>query len=620
MPRAALIVLVSSVTLIGGAVEAVAAPKDLAHEPGAPRGMSPVGGKLLGPSSDPQYAVPAPLAQAYCQINVNGSLKDTETDYIPHVIQCENGGADIEALKAQAIAARSVAYYSMASSGKICDGQGCQVYTCGAAPKQIHYDAANATAGQYLSYNGWITYGFFVAGDNQQPASCIDTDNGNVAGTEKFVTFNEGKTVYGVDQTTLGFVFPEDLKTNGYGQNRGCMSQWGARCLEANKGYDVGKILRFYYGDDIQVLQAQGPCVPEPPPPNKPAEGNFESIDCGAGLAGWAWDPDHADTPINTYVSFAAPFGDPNATSITVLADVYRDDLCMALGACEHGLVQRLPRSLMDGQPRPVHLYGVDVDEGGNAEIAGSPKELSCPPPPLPDGVRRHIPDPTVLAAWQFSTFWQMAQVDAATLAGFPEWKPIEPAPQLIQVQGDPAVWLVDGAFRRLVPSPAVAAAWQFDLGAVVSVTMDELLAMPEGTAVRPEPFLIKSDGPEVYVLDDPQCPDGGDPFDPQCPAQAGTTGEPGTGGGGGSSGEAPTTGGGSGATTGGGGGTGEGSGQDPMSGAALPPGFGQTGQEGCACAAGGELAQGPGLWGLVALAVARRRRRRTAADVREAR
>ena len=140
----------------------------------------------LGQGSDPVLSViHAPLPQAFCQINVNGVLHDTETDYIPRVIACENGGANFEALKAQAIAARSVAYYEMANDGSICDGQGCQVYSCNAAPKQIHYDAAKATAGQYLSYNGWLTYAFFVAGDPKvAPASCVDTANGSAsAGT-----------------------------------------------------------------------------------------------------------------------------------------------------------------------------------------------------------------------------------------------------------------------------------------------------------------------------------------------------------------------------------------------------------------------------------------------------
>lgn len=621
MPRASVVALISLVSLPAGRVMAaepvVRGPGDLAHEPGAPRGMKPVG-DWMGPLSQPLPAIPAPIGQAYCQINVEGVNRATETDYLPRVITCENGGANFEALKAQAIAARSVAYYNMANEGQICDSQGCQVYTCNAEPKQIHHDAVKATAGQYLSYNGWITYAFYVAGDPQQPASCVDTDNANVAGTEQFVTFNAGKTLYDVTQTKLGFVFPEDLKVQGYGQNRGCMSQWGARCLENTKGQDSTAILKFYYGADIQILQAQGPCVEEPPPPNKPAEGNFEAVDCATGLSAWAWDPDHPDTPIHTYVSFLAPFGDPAAVAFTVLADAYREDLCAALGACEHGLVQRLPRSLMDGVARPIHLYGVDVDEGGHTEIAGSPQQFACPPPPLPAGVRRHVPDPATLDAWSFSTFWQAARVDAATLAGIDEWQPIGAAPKLVQVQGDPQVWLVDAGFRRHVPGPEVAAAWQFDLASAQTVTQDELQAMPEGTPVRPEPFLIQGEGPEVYVLDDVQCPPGGDPKDPLCPPIEGTTdGEGTTGASDGGSSGAPTTGEAPTDPT-----QGEDSGGPPSgtSRPVLPPGFGEWQGDGCTCAADGGLAQGAGLWGLVALAAVRRRRRRTDPALREGR
>jgi len=215
------------------------------------------------PGSPASSPVKAPLAKAYCQISVNGAIHATETDYVPHVIACENGGANFEALKAQAIAARSVAYYEMANDGSICDGQGCQVYTCGAAPQKIHYDAATATAGQYLSYNGWLTYSFYVDGDHTPD---LGTCKGMVGGSnEQYITYNDGKTGTGVKQTTLGFVFaPGDV---GYGQNRGCMSQWGARCLENEKGWLSAAILRFYYGADIQILQAQGPCVTPPKPP-----------------------------------------------------------------------------------------------------------------------------------------------------------------------------------------------------------------------------------------------------------------------------------------------------------------------------------------------------------------
>jgi hypothetical protein len=199
-------------------------------------------------------AVSAPLAAAHCQIVVQGKgTKSMEDDYLPHVITCENGGANLQALKAQAIAARSVAYYAIETTGSICDSQGCQVYGCGAQPQAKHYQAVKETAGMYLSYGGMLTYGFYVAGDsNVQPPGCIDVGGS----TSHYITYNEGKTGTSVEQTSLGYIGPP-----GYGQNRGCMGQWGARCLENSQGYDFQQILAFYYGADIQLLQAQGPCV-----------------------------------------------------------------------------------------------------------------------------------------------------------------------------------------------------------------------------------------------------------------------------------------------------------------------------------------------------------------------
>jgi MYXO-CTERM domain-containing protein len=206
------------------------------------------------PVGEVSQAVGAPLPEAYCTITVDGIGElDTEGDYLPHVITCENGGANLEALKAQAIAARSVAYYAMASTGSICDGQGCQVYSCDAEPQAIHYQAVAETSGLYLSYDATLTYGFYVAGDTDTaPPSCV----GATGTTEQWITYNEGKSGPDVEQTELGFVGPP-----GFGQNRGCMGQWGARCLENDNGYDYDMILRFYYGADIEVPQAPGPCV-----------------------------------------------------------------------------------------------------------------------------------------------------------------------------------------------------------------------------------------------------------------------------------------------------------------------------------------------------------------------
>lgn len=210
-----------------------------------------------------------------CTIVVEGKgEKQMEDDYLPHVITCENGGADFEALKAQAVAARSYAYYVTRNGGSVKDGQSNQVYTCSAQPQQKHYDAVKATAGQVLRYQQTVICSFFVAGAKPSDATGCVAKAGDADGTntEKYVTYNLGKTGNGIEQSTLGWV----STTNIY--NRGCQSQNGANCL-SKAGRDYKHILRFYYGDDIELYQTTGSCVTVPPqpdqgvPPPKPDQG-----------------------------------------------------------------------------------------------------------------------------------------------------------------------------------------------------------------------------------------------------------------------------------------------------------------------------------------------------------
>jgi peptidoglycan hydrolase-like amidase len=179
-----------------------------------------------------------------CDIEVkNVGSRALEEDYLPHVLACENRGAGLEALKALAVAARSVAFYEMARTGSICDSQGCQVYTCNNQPDALVHQAVEATRGEHLSYGETkFTYGFYVAGDSSiSSATQCKSD-------ETYVTYNEGRSRAEVEQSSLGFV-----DANGVNPaNRGCMSQWGSRCLES-EGYEKDQILRFYYGDDIVI-------------------------------------------------------------------------------------------------------------------------------------------------------------------------------------------------------------------------------------------------------------------------------------------------------------------------------------------------------------------------------
>lgn len=271
--------------LTAGALVVAAGCAEPADEPAAPVPSSPRGADFPFGQLPDVAKVPAPLPAGHCDVNVTGTgIVDIESEYLPNVIRCENGGANLEALKAQAIAARSVAYYAIETSGEICDSQGCQVFSCGgsAEPGDINYQAVEETSGLYLMFNSTLTYGFYVAGDsNTAPPECV----GVSGSTEQWVTYNEGATNTDVEQTELGFV--HDPADNGYGQNRGCMSQWGARCLENNNDYDYLDILRFYYGADIELVQAEGECI-NPVDPTTTSDGSSgeESGDSASATTG----------------------------------------------------------------------------------------------------------------------------------------------------------------------------------------------------------------------------------------------------------------------------------------------------------------------------------------------
>lgn len=214
----------------------------------------------LSDDFDP-VAIPVP-EEAACSIHVhNHGDKAMETDYLPNVLACEAPGqATLEELEAQAIAARSYAYYFAETSGEICNGQGCQVFSCGRTPSELHRKAVENTSGVVLRYNDNLTVGFYVAGDKTPNADCTGNSSG-VANTERWVTYNEGRSGADIEQTRLGS--RHDASNGDFGQNRGSLSQWGAHCLATNHGYGPLDILRYYYGEDIELQQVEGECVGE---------------------------------------------------------------------------------------------------------------------------------------------------------------------------------------------------------------------------------------------------------------------------------------------------------------------------------------------------------------------
>src|SRR5690606_17421687 len=81
-------------------------------------GVAGVAGLGLGlgalAACSPDVGTRAQALDAYCTALVNTAagprMIDVEADYLPHVVNCENGAADQAALEAQAVAARSYLY------------------------------------------------------------------------------------------------------------------------------------------------------------------------------------------------------------------------------------------------------------------------------------------------------------------------------------------------------------------------------------------------------------------------------------------------------------------------------------------------------------------------------
>jgi MYXO-CTERM domain-containing protein len=251
--------------------------------------------------------------------------------------------------------------------------------------------------------------------------------------------------------------------------------------------------------------------------------GALQAVDC-TGIEGWTHDPDVPLEITDVHLYFGGPAGDPAATAIVVRADTMLAAGCDP-SQCAHGFRSGLPMSLLDDLDHVVHAYGIDLSGDPNLELTGSPLTFSCPPPPIVGGEKRHVVSPEILTAWQLSTFFDLLVVDDALLGALPEAGPLDAAPSLAVADGpDPTVWLLDGGFRRFV-DPAHATAWRLDLAMAVVMPAAELVALPEGTPLRPRPILLQGTMPAVYLLDDHQCVVG-DP-DPSCREPGGDTDDP---------------------------------------------------------------------------------------------
>jgi len=235
---------------------------------------------------------------------------------------------------------------------------------------------------------------------------------------------------------------------------------------------------------------------------NQKPKGYLDAVGC-EGIKGWAQDPDVATKSIDVHVYFGGAAGS-GAKSTSVKASVKRDDLCTAIGSCNHGFDFAPPLSLLDGKDHAVHAYGIDSAGGPNAELKNSPKTFNCAGE-LPDGVRRHVQNMTSFDAWKLDLFWDALPLSDADIAKLEEADAWPKAPKLVKADdGSPEVWLVDGKWRRHVPSQAVLAAWGWSNADVEAVPVDEVQALWEGPKLRSRPMIVKDSTGRVDLIDDP--------------------------------------------------------------------------------------------------------------------
>lgn len=192
-------------------------------------------------------------------------------DYVARVVTGELGGSrELEALKAQAIAGRTFVQRALhddptlgTAAKPVRNGQDFQV--AAAVATRLPLRAAEETRGGVAFYRGRLILANYVAGAPWAPGAWKGTDSPKYP-TEKYVTYNAGRVG--------ASVLPTHQADSRRSDNRGTLSQNGADAL-ASRGWKWPRILRFFYGDDLEFTlpepadPAVRPRAPKPSAPRK---------------------------------------------------------------------------------------------------------------------------------------------------------------------------------------------------------------------------------------------------------------------------------------------------------------------------------------------------------------
>jgi hypothetical protein len=243
-------------------------------------GSAPPGG---APRPPPKPAVPAPDPAPAPPVKPQPlRLRDrvfvagvgwmaVDDDYVARVVTGELGmSRQLEALKAQAVAARTFLQRALRDDPAlgtpekpVPSSEKFQVAARVATPLPLR--ATAETRGGVMLWRGQLIIANHVAGAVWAPGARDGRNGHDATKTERWVTYNEGRRGSEVQ--------PSPIASRSRPDNRGCMSQNGADALAA-RGYRWSDILRFFYGDDIDLTIAEWrppewrpPAAPLPPYP-----------------------------------------------------------------------------------------------------------------------------------------------------------------------------------------------------------------------------------------------------------------------------------------------------------------------------------------------------------------
>ena len=105
---------------------------------------------------------------------------------------------------------------------------------------------------------------------------------------------------------------------------------------------------------------------------NRPPGGYLDSADCTAGVNGWSQDPDAPTASLNGVLIFDGPVFTAGSQAMTVPMNMSRQDLCNAIGSCDHAFSTPIPLNVLDGNAHDVWAYAFDSAPSGPRAPCGA--------------------------------------------------------------------------------------------------------------------------------------------------------------------------------------------------------------------------------------------------------